>query len=1304
MKKCFLELTSPLFDSQAFVSLKRKSALTLKYLLAYGFISCIALCHALGQCQFTVVHSNSNDHCLYAIEDVVWSKTGLSAGLTASSNNIDKTSGTSGFNAGAVSVNTVKNNGWATNTISNITTASWAFGLSTSDGGATDATIKYCFRTRADGSIDIVELGTIRANFNPGVAGNGKILKIAVENNVVKYYYDGNLQWVSAVAPTLPLIVDISLNSIGSNLRSVQVANGSDGTFTASAPVADLGSGPSYQWYLNGSPVSGATSNTYSNTSITTGNSLYCKITPGTGGCSASAVNSNTVNFQIQSPSLIGDYYISNSGADQACLAATEQVLKFNKTNVSVSGNSITKNYGATGGSWDAGASSVVKVMDNSYVETTIAENTKTRAFGLSFTDANLNISSIQYGIFLRGDGHYEIYESASSSTPAFTPSPNNYFSNDVFKIAIEDKVVKYYQNNVLVYISPYTPSLPMLVDISFQDMGATIQNIKITNGSVGTFSAIASLTGASPTYQWLLNGGPVGTGNTYINTSLAAGNQVQCTINPDLVGCTFTSPTIDITARNYGGTFYIYNTPATIACALTEEQVQFTDKVNTNASTNNLTKTQGGSGFWNAGATSLNQVYDNGYVKATVPNNTTTLVFGLAASSLGIVHSSNADRYFQYSIQLSSGNVYVVEYSAAQVLTYSNNFGSVSPYNAGDAFSIKIDNGVVRYYKGNNNFYTSATSATPFLPMVVNTAFNTNNATLNDVVVSNGCTGVFKAVATKAGASPSYQWKVGGVPDPLGTAATYSNSNLSAGSVVVCSIKPNIPGCNLSQDSNLITVNLIGGAASPTTTWTGTFSNAWENSSNWSNGRPSGYTKVTIPTGKTPVLSSAAGVYDIDVQSGATLTIAGSNSLTVFDNWNNSGILAANTSKVQLKNCTNNLNTLSVSASGETFYDLETDNKNGINMSGNHTISHNLNLINGIISTASASDMVTIVDNATISGASSATYISGKVKKIGNDNFTFPVGNYGLSLNSYRPISISFSSSPSVTEEFIAEYFKMGQSFGGPSTWPVGLWVISDCEYWNLTHSVGSSTPQVTLSWVSAECPTGNNYVTDQSQLVVLGFDGISGKWKDWGNSSYSGSVSSGTITSNNTITGYGPFSLGTYSRVNVLPVELLSLETQKLSNGVRLKWTTASEINSDYFEIEKSMDGRGFTSIARLAAAGNSRQTIKYNYVDHKPADGKNYYRLKQVDFDGRTSYTEVLRVDFDGVVELSAYPNPVKRGELLEIVSPGKKILVIDPISSKVLRTFENVNAIETDSLSPGIYLLVDEYANKFQVVVF
>jgi hypothetical protein len=1259
---------------------------SLKFLLLLLFSVSFAL-EVSGQCQFTVSHNTSGNYCLIAAEEVVWSKTGFSSSLSASGNNLTKTGGVNGlWDAGAISVNTVKDNGWLETTLNEINKAR-AIGLSTSDGGSGYSTIQYAFQIRADAQVDVYDpsSGSSKTSF---AYTTGGILKIAIESGVVKYYYNGVLKYTSTVAPTLPLIVDISMNNTGATLQLVNVFNRSNGTFTASAPIGDLGAGPSYQWYLNGSIITGATSNTYTNSTLTSTDQLYCRLTPGAGGCSVSAVNSNSIQFQILSTSSIGSYFISNTPAAQACLAATEDVIGFiNKTNISISGNDLTKTTGATSGSWDAGAASIATVVNNGYAEATTAESNKGKAFGLSTSDTNLNMNTIQFGFSFRSDNQVEIYQSGSKPSDSPTYS---YSAGQIYRVAVEEGVVKYYRNGSLIYISSVSPTLPLLVDISFNDIGGTINDVIVSNGSVGTFTSLASITGPSPTYQWKRNGVNVGTASTYTNTLLTSGDLVSCVINPDLTGCaSVVSPNIAISNRSFGGTFYINNASSVIACASTKEQIQPNDKINVVASGNNLTKVQGGSGFWNAGATSLNQVLNNGYAETTVAETTTTRIFGLSTDSRTLTHTSSAESTIQFGIFFFGNAHYWVAEFDGTTFNYRGDFGV---YTTGDIFKIKVDNGIVRYYRGTTNFYSSA--LTPTLPLVVDVSFNDVNATLNSIVVSNGCTGVFNATASNAGASPTYQWKINGTS--VGTnSATYSSSVLSAGDVVSCSILPDLPACNIAQASNLITVDIIGGVSSPTTTWTGASSTTWENSTNWSNGIPTGYVKVSIPSGtpRNPVLASNAGVYDVTVQNGASLTISGSNSLTVFNQLSNQGTFTQNTSKVLFKNCTTNSNTI-IPGTGNIFYDLEIANSYNINFSGNTSVSNNLTLTSGILSPLAASDMIIIQNNASVTGGSSVSHVNGKIKKIGNSAFAFPVGKQGI----YRPISIS---SPSVnTDEFVAEYFFANQTFGGSI--PAGIWTLSGCEYWKLERVAGSSQVQVTLSWVSADCDqTIGPYVTDPSTLLVVGFDGAN--WKNWGNSSASGTTS-GTVTNGTPITSYfGPFTLASLTSSNALPIELGKFELQRLSYGINIKWTTFSELDFDYFQIERSANGFDFQNVARISASGNSQTEKTYSYLDTKPFGGNNYYRLKLVDYDEKFSYSELKRVNFDDDIPIKVVPNPVARGEDIQVIGGGKIFWILNPISMEKMAVPESTDRINTEKFVPGIYVLIDENNGKYRFVV-
>lgn len=130
-----------------------------------------------------------------------------------------------------------------------------------------------------------------------------------------------------------------------------------------------------------------------------------------------------------------------------------------------------------------------------------------------------------------------------------------------------------------------------------------------------------------------------------------------------------------------------------------------------------------------------------------------------------------------------------------------------------------------------------------------------------------------------------------------------------------------------------------------------------------------------------------------------------------------------------------------------------------------------------------------------------------------------------------------------------------------------------------------------------------------------------------------------------------------------------MLYFEANAEKDKVALTWATASEINNDFFTIEKSRDGETFEPVAFVqskATDGYSSNTIKYSYKDNDPLDGISYYRLKQTDFDGSYEYSPMVDVRFDQQQEdiFTIYPNP-NRGNTFGLLSnkhdPGEKVSV-------------------------------------------
>jgi hypothetical protein len=199
------------------------------------------------------------------------------------------------------------------------------------------------------------------------------------------------------------------------------------------------------------------------------------------------------------------------------------------------------------------------------------------------------------------------------------------------------------------------------------------------------------------------------------------------------------------------------------------------------------------------------------------------------------------------------------------------------------------------------------------------------------------------------------------------------------------------------------------------------------------------------------------------------------------------------------------------------------------------------------------------------------------------------------------------------------------------------------------------------------------------------------------------------GLITSTSTpsvFTSYSRFTIADkIGGANPLPIELIYFSATKNNKQVNVNWETASELNNDYYLVEKSKDGVSFESFAKVAAAGNSLSKLKYATIDGNPFSGVSYYRLRQVDFNGAYSYSQIQAVEFDDSKEFSfdVFPNP-NEGKNINITLNANQddevLVVVYDITgqesySKVLITSEDDNSVfaidPSNSLAPGVYII-------------
>jgi len=164
----------------------------------------------------------------------------------------------------------------------------------------------------------------------------------------------------------------------------------------------------------------------------------------------------------------------------------------------------------------------------------------------------------------------------------------------------------------------------------------------------------------------------------------------------------------------------------------------------------------------------------------------------------------------------------------------------------------------------------------------------------------------------------------------------------------------------------------------------------------------------------------------------------------------------------------------------------------------------------------------------------------------------------------------------------------------------------------------------------------------------------------------------------------------------VTAVPVELIAFNVTKLGEKALVKWSTATEINSDYFEVERSVAGGPFQRVATIKAAGNSTSTLQYNYLDNiSGITGAICYRLKPVDYDRSFTISEVRCIRVQRTGEITFYPNPTEGKLTINAESLEQEYLIeIMDINGRLLETTAHVNNADVSlaKYENGVYLVV------------
>jgi hypothetical protein len=189
---------------------------------------------------------------------------------------------------------------------------------------------------------------------------------------------------------------------------------------------------------------------------------------------------------------------------------------------------------------------------------------------------------------------------------------------------------------------------------------------------------------------------------------------------------------------------------------------------------------------------------------------------------------------------------------------------------------------------------------------------------------------------------------------------------------------------------------------------------------------------------------------------------------------------------------------------------------------------------------------------------------------------------------------------------------------------------------------------------------------------------------------------------------TGGNGLVIVTVTTSSVLPVELIFFNASGNEKLVNLNWATSNEINNDKFIIESSIDGEIFSSIGEIQGAGTSTERHDYRFTHYTPSEGTNYYRLKQMDFDGTYEYSKVVAVEMKGNDDIVIFPNPAQDKFYIQYnrSDAPTRLSLYDALGRRLNVQFGGIGGqYEVDlsaDMPKGVYWLRVEVAGKIRSI--
>ncbi len=399
--------------------------------------------------------------------------------------------------------------------------------------------------------------------------------------------------------------------------------------------------------------------------------------------------------------------------------------------------------------------------------------------------------------------------------------------------------------------------------------------------------------------------------------------------------------------------------------------------------------------------------------------------------------------------------------------------------------------------------------------------------------------------------------------------------------------------------------------------------------------------------------------------------------------------------------------------SSGQTYTNINNililNNLTMIHTGSGVTITKDLILgASGILTLTSGkiiTDGYTVIVNYKASGAvtpgNTTSYVEGNLRRYLNPtgSYDFPVGH---ALKGYQRANFNFTVGTSI--DHLTASFTPYSSLPGPLN-------LTECSvtynmppldngFWTLTANANPQTGKYTATLYNLNYTNASG---GTAFTVMSAHSSLGGTWQLLNGDGTNGTCVSSPVTAvvRQNMSGFSNFGTA-ITNSGPLPIELLSFTGKAFGKVNLLEWTTATETNNDYFVPEKSADGVNFVEMTHVKGAGNSNSKLYYSLTDADPISPVTYYKLKQVDFDGQYSYSDIISVDRNNVDSeqevVSIFPNPASNLINIELFASQEgyvEITIMDMFDQIIFRrndaiqSGKNILTYDISTFAQGMY---------------